>query len=592
MVKKFLLAASFLMAGVSATARAEQGSLDLFADIPESSWEYQTLKGLHEKGFLKGLKQEQFASDKSLSAYEAALSIVKTLEHVEKLLADGGGKPNVVKGDVVALLEMKDSFKDQIRKIDDRLWDLQDSVDLVSAETEGLKERVHVLEDKAEWFQPNGTMEFRWENIDATENAAQYDGSDFSGLPAGAPITLKTTRRRDVNNDSNMKLRTRLKFTSEIDDDVTLTTQLTNDANFGRVPNSGTLDTRYPGSEGRYDFDTVMDQATIRWDVNDKVAVVAGRTQSTIGKGLVVDTVAPRSSLHGISATFDYFGDYIFWASYDKIAENADYSPLAKSIVNDPVENADADAWLFYLRGPFFSDKNEMGIAYVHVPELPDWITVPGALSVTADKLVKDAAGLRGQAAGLAATDPEGAALLRGQADLYETKAGQLQNLLANRTLMDYYPEVPGGLAAASDKYTILSFWIDKSIGLFKNVCFEYAKTTGAWLSNQHTSFKLGLDWGKNFKKDDWSFHLKYRRAESHSLAPGLSTSYLESYGYGANRRLIEMMYQYRVTPRMDIGLGMKWARSLTPYIVNTDPFTIADHYKHFSIFGFANTYF
>lgn len=585
-MKKLLLTASiFSFVTVLPAMAQEQG---LFQDLPESSWEYQTLKQLHEKKVLVGLKEEQFKTDKSITAYEAATAIAQTLEKMTKLIADGS---KVEKGDVIAMLEMKDSFKKEMKAIDDRLWDLQDSVDLTSAEMEGLKERVHVLENKAEWFQPNGEMDFRMESINATERFYQFDGSDFAGLPAGAPVTLKTLRKRDVSNDDNMKFRSRLKFTSEIDDDVTLTGQFTMESNFGRVNESRTDTARFPGSEGSSAVDVGMDQANIRWDINDKLAVVVGRTQTTIGKGLVVDTTAPRSWLTGISVTADYFGDYNFWVSFDKVAENTDYDPLTKKLLNDPVENDDINAWLLYIKGPFFSDKNEVGLSYVHAPSLPYYVTVPGATAAAVDRLSGLAEQNRGQAAGLAATQPDAAALLRGQAEAFETKAGQLRNLLANRQLMSYYPDVPGGLAFAEDEYKILGFWIEKEIGRFKNINLEWAKNLAADVGGSK-AYQLGIDWGKNFKKDDWSVHAKIRRAEGSSIVPSLASSYLDSYGYGANRRLIELSYKYRVTPRMDLGLGMKWVRSLTPSIVNTDPFTVTDGMKHFSIYSYMNTYF
>ena len=215
-MKKSLVLAMAMALGVTASAYAANP----FSDVPAGHWAYDSISKLAAAGVIEGYGDATFGGDKLMTRYEMAQIVAKAMAkgaNVDKLAAE---------------------FADEL---------------------DNLGVRVANLEKKADNVKITGEIRYHY---------ADNDAENFFGWKPDA------SQRLTSKNGNENKLRTRIWFNGQINDDWKYTGMIENTQNFDN--NAG-------------DEDTKFQRAYLNGKLGG-VAVQAGRYNNKIAEGNIYDT--------------------------------------------------------------------------------------------------------------------------------------------------------------------------------------------------------------------------------------------------------------------------------------------------------------
>ena len=266
-MKKTLVFAMAMALGVSATAFAANP----FSDLPAGHWAYASVAKLAAAGVVDGYPDGTFKGDKTMTRYEMAQIVAKAL----------------AKGAIGADDKLVGEFADEL---------------------DNLGVRVAKLEKNADNVKITGTIRF------------SYDNTKLSSLPRG----LDDVKTYDA------RLRTRLFFTGEVNDNWHYVSMLENNQRFAKTGVGDVED----GDSG-----TNFERAYLTGNIGG-ANITAGRYGEFIADGNVYDT-----RVDGIKAVVGK--DVKFTAEYGKMA-NSDVNTFGTTTTDNSIGGK---FWLLGLSG-------------------------------------------------------------------------------------------------------------------------------------------------------------------------------------------------------------------------------------------------
>ncbi|MFP4588338.1 MAG: S-layer homology domain-containing protein [Candidatus Acetothermia bacterium] len=145
-----VLSLSLLLVSFGFLALAEEDEENPLSDVSEDHWAYEDIKYLAERDIIKGLPDDGYQGEESITRYAVASLVARALRYAE---SSEEGISN-----------------EDLSTLEDLVFELSDRVDSMSSSNEELQDRVSDLESRVEDLQTGPPAEEYEELVQRSQN--------------------------------------------------------------------------------------------------------------------------------------------------------------------------------------------------------------------------------------------------------------------------------------------------------------------------------------------------------------------------------------------------------------------------------------
>ena len=268
-----------------------------FADVPADSWAYQSVVTLANSGILQGVDGTHFQGNRNITRYEAAEITAKAMAHADRANAQQRAVIN----------KLVHEFAGELNNLGVRVANLEDQVGTVKFSGGFKGTYIHHGANTTELDINNYGKAADAPKESEKWMSAQdiYAKKDTLTDPKYADSVRRATdnveKKRDKNTavqgDASYSYEAKLQATAKVSDKI--------QAAFGFKYTD-----EFKNSEQAEASHAYVNVANVQAAVTDRVSVLAGRHELTLGQGYIYDDVAEGAAVQYAGKTTDFSAGY------------------------------------------------------------------------------------------------------------------------------------------------------------------------------------------------------------------------------------------------------------------------------------------